>query len=375
MPFSPSVPTLLWAGFLLGCAFGAAARAGRFCLQRGLREAAAGGPAPALRAFALALAVALVVSQALAWSGLVALDSAQVARARFSWVAVLVGGVLFGAGMALARACGARSLVLLAGGNLRALVTLLCLGLAAQATLTGVLAPVRQWLQGWGGLTLAHATLPQQLRAWGLSDAAAWMAGAALPALALLAWALRPGRGDDEDPGVSNAVPLLCAAIIGALVAAAWWVTAHLGDPFEPVPLTSLSFVGPVAEGLLFLQLAVGRAASLGPAIVAGTLAGAFAVAQFTRTARWEGFDTPGQLAASAGGGLLMGLGGVLAVGCTIGQGLAGLSALAFASVPACIGIVAGAWAVLYFQNLFTPSSPGSRSTTRRAPPCNAATS
>ena len=361
MPFSPSVPTLLWAGFLLGCAFGVSARVGRFCLQRGLREAAAGGPAPALRAFALALAMALLVSQALAWSGLVALEGAQVARARFSWVAVLTGGVLFGAGMALARACGARSLV-----------TLLCLGLAAQATLTGVLAPVRQWLQAWGGVTLAHATLPQQLRTWGLPDAVAGPGVAALLSLPLLAYALRPARDGQE--GDSRAVPLLCAGIIGALVAAAWVVTAHLGDPFEPVPLTSLSYVGPVAEGLLFLQLAVGRDASLGPAIVAGTLAGACVTALLTRTARWEGFERPAQLASAVFGGLLMGFGGVLAVGCTIGQGLAGLSALAWASVPACAGIVAGAWAVLRLQAPSPSVSSGSHST-RRAPSCNDATS
>lgn len=370
MPFSPSVPALLWAGFALGCAFGAAARIGRFCLLRGLRESAAGGPAPALRAFALALAVALLASQALAWTGLVPLDTAQVARPRFSWVTVLIGGALFGAGMALARGCGARSLVLLAGGNLRALVALLCLGLAAQATLTGVLAPVRQWLQGWGAVALPHATLPQQLRAWGLPEAAATLGCAALLALALLVYVLRrPAQLGGESP--SNRVPLLCAGVIGALVAAGWAVTAHLGDPFEPVPLTSLSFVGPVAEGLLFLQLSVGRDASLGPAIVAGTLVGAFAAAQITRTARWEGFDSPAQLAASAGGGLLMGLGGVLAVGCTIGQGLAGLAALAFASIPACIGIVAGAWGMLRLQDFVLSSGSHSQ---RRAP-CNAATS
>lgn len=369
MPFEPSITTLLWAGFVLGGAFGASARIGRFCLQRGLREAAAGGPAPALRAFALALAVALLISQVLAWSGLVALDGAPVARARFSWVAVLVGGLLFGAGMALARACGARSLVLLAGGNLRSLVTLLCLGLAAQATLTGVLVPVRQWLQGWGGVALAQATLPQQLRAWGLPDPVAAPGAAALLALPLLVYALRPARAGRGD---SNAVPLLCAAIIGVLVATAWVVTAHLGDPFEPVPLTSLSYVGPVAEGLLFLQLAVGRDASLGPAIVAGTLAGAGVAALLTHTARWEGFESPAQLATSAIGGLLMGFGGVLAVGCTIGQGLAGLSALAWASVPACAGIVAGAWAVLCLQAHSFPS--GSRSP-RRAPSCNDAIS
>jgi uncharacterized membrane protein YedE/YeeE len=348
----PSAAALLWAGFLLGCLFGAAARAGRFCLQRGLREAVFGGGAPALRAFALALAVALLASQALSWSGEVALDGAQVARARFSWVAALVGGVLFGVGMALARACGARSLVLLAGGNLRALVTLLCLGLAAQATLTGVLAPARLWLQGLGVLELPSATLPQQLRAWGWSDLAATLGAAAVPAVLLLAYTLWPSRRRDFLAGraPSNAVPLLCAFVIGVAVAAGWWVTAHLADPFEPVPLTSLSFIGPVAEGLLYVQLASGRDASIGPAIVAGTLVGAAAVAWLGGGGRWEGFERPGQMVACALGGLAMGVGGVLAVGCTIGQGLSGLSTLAWASAPACLGIVAGAWPVMWLQ-------------------------
>ena len=179
--------------------------------------------------------------------------------------------------MALARQCGARALVLLAGGNLRALVALLCLGLAAQATLTGVLAPVRQWLQGWGVVQLEHAALPQWLAAQGLPAGAATLGAAAVPALALLAYALRQARG--------NGMALLCAAAIGALVAAGWWITAQVGaDPFEPAPLTSLSFIGPVAEGLLYLQLAVGREFSLGPAIVAGTLTGACATARLTRT-------------------------------------------------------------------------------------------
>lgn len=346
--------TLLWAGFLLGCAFGAAARLGRFCLVRGLRERLADRQAPALRAFALALAVALLASQALAWAGLADLGTAQVVRARFSLPGVFVGGLLFGAGMALARSCGARALVLLAGGNLRALVALLCLGLAAQATLTGVLAPLRQWLQGWGTVSLEHAALPQWLAAQGLPPGAATLGAAALPALALLAYALRGARG--------NGLALACAAVIGALAAAGWWITARVGvDPFEPQPLTSLSFIGPVAEGLLYLQLAVGRAASLGPAIVAGTLAGAFTAALLTRSARWEGFDSPARLAASASGGLLMGLGGVLAVGCTIGQGLSGLSTLAFASLPACAGIVAGALLVLSFSH---PSTQGDRHAT-----------
>lgn len=345
---------LLWTGFLLGCAFGAAARLGRFCLLRGLRQHLhiahrERSGAPALQAFALALAVALLASQALAFRGSIDLAQAQVVRSGFSLPGVLLGGLLFGAGMVLARNCGARALVLLAGGNLRALVTLLCLGLAAQATLTGVLAPVRQWLQGWGMVTLQHATLAQQLQAAGLPEWATLALAAGLPALALLGYALwRPALRHSGGQ-------LLCAIAIGALVAAGWWVTGQVGiDPFEPAPLTSLSFIGPVAESLLYLQLAVGREASLGPALMAGTLVGAFGAALASRTARWEGFDHPGRLAASAAGGLLMGLGGVLAMGCSIGQGLSGLSTLAFASLPAAAGIMVGALSTLHVQAIYS---------------------
>lgn len=342
--------SLLWAGFVLGGLFGAAARLGRFCLLRGLRQWA-GGPdereagAPALQAFALALALALLASQLLAFGSWIDLGQAQVVRTRFAWPAALLGGLLFGTGMALARSCGARALVLVAGGNLRALVSLLCLGLAAQATLTGVLAPLRQWLQGLGQINLSQATLDLQLQAMGLGPGAAMLLAAGLPALLLLAYALR-GPALRRSP-----VQCLSAALIGALVAAGWWITAHVGvDPFEPAPLTSLSFIGPVAEGLLYLQLAVGREAGLGPAMVLGTLAGALLAALATRSLRWEGFESPQRLAASILGGLLMGLGGVLAVGCSIGQGLSGLSTLALASLPACLGIVLGALAVIRLQ-------------------------
>ncbi|MBF5007689.1 YeeE/YedE family protein [Diaphorobacter caeni] len=359
---SSSVSTLLWAGFALGCTFGAAARASRFCLLRGLREwltptapQARRHGAPALQTFALALAVALLATQWLAHAGQIDLGSAQPVRGNISVVGMLVGGLLFGIGMTLARACGARALVLLAGGNLRALITLLCMAIAAQATLTGVLFPVRQWLQGFGLVTLPHATLPTLLQQGaGLPGMVALIVGVGLPVAALLAYALwQPAlrRG--------SAAQWIGAVVIGALVAAGWWITGHVGiDPFEPVPLTSLSFVGPVAEAVLYLQVAVGRTLNIGPAIVVGTLCGAAAMALATRTARWEGFDSPARFAASAIGGLLMGLGGVLAVGCTIGQGLSGLSTLAIASIPAVIGIAAGAVLTIQIQSTIFHTQP-----------------
>lgn len=343
--------TLLWAGLLLGCGFGAAARLGRFCLLRGLRQAAGldrsepRGSAPALQAFALALAVALLASQGMQLAGWVDLGQAQIARSQFSIPGVLMGGALFGLGMVLANSCGARALVLLAGGNLRSLVTVVFLALGAQASMTGVLAPLRQGLQSWFALSLPQATLLQTLQASGMAASTAFALAALLPALLLLVYALRR-------PALRQSpVQWLSALAIGLLVALGWWITAHVQvDAFDPVKLTSLSYVGPLAESLLYLQLAVGRDFSLGPALTLGTLIGAAAAAQLTRSARWEGFEQPGRLAACALGGLLMGFGGALAAGCSIGQGLSGLSTLAYASLPAIAGILMGAWAAIQFS-------------------------
>ena len=330
--------SLLWAGLLLGCGFGVAARLGHFCLLRGLRQVhSGGGDAPALRAYALALAVAIVASQSLASMQHIDLARAQIVRTAFGVPGVLMGGALFGFGMVMAQSCGARALVLLAGGNLRALVVLVSLGLAAQATLTGVLAPLRQLLQGFGQVQLDFGTLPAQLQAAGMSDSLAVLVATLPPVAVLLGFALRKGvlRRMPQDA--------LAAVVVGLLVALGWWITSHVDvDPFDPAALTSLSFIAPVAETFLYLQVAVGREMSLGPVVVFGVLVGAFAVALANGSRHLEGFDSPQRLWAAISGGCLMGFGGVLAVGCSIGQGLSGLSTLAFASVPACSGIVLG---------------------------------
>ena len=339
---------LLWSIFFLGAAFGVVARLGRFCLLRGLRQQmgldaeVTTGQAPALQAFALALAVALLASQGLQALGLVDLAQAALARPSFSLLGVLIGGILFGVGMVLARACGARSLVLLAGGNLRSLVTVVFLALGAQLAMTGVLTPVRLWLQSLSTVTLAHSTLPEYINATNPLSAL-WLSLLILiPALLLIVYALlRPALR-------KSPLQLACAVVVGLLVAAGWWVTTHIGvDEFEPARLTSLSFIGPISEALLYLQLSTGREMPLGLMLSAGVLAGALIAAILNRTARWEGFDSTSRLAASAGGGLLMGFGGVLAAGCSIGQGLSGLSTLALASFPAVAGIVLGAVAAL----------------------------
>lgn len=353
---------LLWISFALGCAFGVAARASRFCLLRGLRQMvssgrqrAGQGGVPALQAFALALVVALIGTQGLAWYGLIDLSQTLPVRARFSPLGTVAGGVLFGIGMALARSCGARALVLLAGGNLRALWVLLWLGLAAQASMTGILAPWRQTLQGWLPITPEHGTVQEWLAAqWGeqgLSPTLALALATGLPCLLLLVFALR--APDPDAPALRRQLPALAGSIlIGALVAAGWWISATHADPFapDPQPLTSLSFISPVAESWLWLQLAVGREVVAGVMMVAGVLVGAFVTALVSRTLRREGFESPGSMATSALGGLLMGFGGVVTLGCSIGQGLSGLSTLSLASLLSAGGIVLGAVIVVPWQ-------------------------
>ena len=328
---------LFWATFALGCVFGVAARAGNFCLLRGLRqtlvrpepsdwgEEQAPQGAPALQAFALALAVALVGTQVLAMLGEISLSQVLVVRPRFSPLGALTGGLMFGVGMALAHSCGARAL-----------------GLTAQATMTGVLAPVRQTLQGLLVIEPQGATMPDWLAALGVPESVATVAVTALIVLLLLVYALRR-------PALRHA-PLqwVGALLVGATVVAGWWISAHIDvDPFEERPLTSLSFISPVAESWLSLQVAVGRELAAAVALVLGVLAGACVTALVSGTARWEGFGGPRRMASSALGGILMGLGGVVAMGCSIGQGLSGLSTLSLASMPAAFGIVLGALCVL----------------------------
>lgn len=344
---------LIWASLALGCGFGVAARLGSFCLLRGLVQFMERPPAgrramaPALQAFALALAVALLATQGLAAAGQLDLAQTLPMRTRFSPLGMLAGGLLFGIGMALARACPARALVLLAGGNLRSLWVLLWVGLTAQAAMTGVLVPARQYLQGWRPVTLAQPSVGGWLQAHGLPGVAGAVLAVLVPVLLLGACALwRPALRQ-------RPLQWLGAILVGLLVAAGWWVSAHVGvDPFaaEERPLASFSFIAPVAESWLYLQLAVGRELAAGVAMVGGVLAGALVVALLMRSFRIEGFERAGQMAGSAVGGVLMGFGGVVALGCSIGQGLSGLSTLALASLPAVAGIIIGAGAVIQWQ-------------------------
>ena len=358
-------PSLLvvGGGFALAFVFGLAAARTNFCTMGALSDVVNMGHWGRLRMWLLAIAVAIVGTTALAFTGQVDLAKAVAQRPVISWLSLLVGGLTFGVGMTLAGGCANKNLVRLGGGSVRSLVVLAFMAMASYMTLKGLFAqwrataldPVRIDLAGYGWTDSSLATALAKLT--GMAPRTALLVAAALIALALLAFVFKDSRFRSNTRQVAGGV------LFGALVVCGWYLTGHLGygenpDTLETVyfatnshTLESMSFVGPLAYllELLLLWTDASLHVSFGIASVLGVVAGSAAHALATGTFRWEGFASLADLRNQLAGAVLMGFGGVTALGCTIGQGLSGLSTLAIGSVIAVAGIVAGSVATLRF--------------------------
>lgn len=318
---------MLWGTLVTGLLLGALLQWSRLCLLRGLVHVRQ-GDSQKLKAFSLAMAAALLSSQLLAWLTGIDLAASIYVQGNPALPAILLGGVLFGCGMALSNACTGRSLILAAGGNLRSLVCLLSVAIGAGLALSGLLAEWRVWLEN-----LIRFSLPMQRLPLGLG---------LLLAAGLLVYALRGQQLWHSKPD------LIGSLLVGVLVSAGWWLTGVVGaDVFEPMPLLSISFIASVFETQQYLLLSTGSKLSFGIVLVFGVLAGALLRALLSGEFAWEGFDSTGRLKRSLAGGLLMGVGGVLSLGCTYGQALSGFSTLAITSLVAIAGILSGAWLTL----------------------------
>lgn len=345
-----SATLLLLGGLLLGLLVGALLQASHFCIMGAIADRVLFGSARRLKVWWLAIATAILGTQALAVAGLVPLEASGHLSGGIVWGPALLGGLLFGFGMVLTGGCASRTLVRSAAGSLKALVVLLVMGVAAWATQLGLLAPLHRALRAAGTLEVGG---PGGAALWRpLAELTGLSAGAARLALALalgLALAL-PAFADRRLR--TRPLELATGLGLGLLVTAGWLLTGHLAaDPFGPPTAASLSYVAPVGQSLLLLM--TGSApGGLGPGLVAGTAAGAFLVALATGGFRLEGFASTGDLSRHLVGAVLMGTGGVLAMGCTIGQGLSGLSTLAATSLLATLAIVAGAvWALVWLES------------------------
>jgi len=334
-PLSPHIVAA--AGLLVGAACGFAVRRARLCSFAALESALIGGDWRRMRVFGLALAIALALTQALVLFGWFSPDDTAFLPDRVAVAATLVGGGLFGLGMALVGTCAFGSLLRLGGGDLRSLVVVIVYAALAYAAMRGALAPLRLYAESFAVATprgeaaslfdVVGAAVGRDLRA----PLAAVLAGG------LLAAFLADAR--------LRAMPRMIAAgvTLGAAVASGWAITAAADDFEVGRRITSLTFVAPVARAVyggladpaIWLDFGVGT--------VFGAPLGAFLAARLADDFRWEAFDDPREMRRHLLGAALMGVGGLLAGGCTIGQGLSAGALGALTWPLALIGMAAGA--------------------------------
>ena len=351
---------VLWAAFGLAVLFGAIAQRTHFCTMGAVSDIVNMGDWTRMRMWVLAIAVAVV-----GFNGMVALGWLEAGKTIYAgpqvlWLSALVGGLMFGFGMVLASGCGSKSLVRVGGGNLKSLVVVLVLAVSAFATLKGITAVLRANTVDRLALQLAPGQdLPSLIgSATGVATpVAAGCLGLAIGA-ALLAWVLRRPEG-------RSANVWLGGLGIGAVIVALWWVSGRLGYlPEHPSTLEeaflatnsrrmeSLSMAAPVGYALDWLLFFSDKSKllTIGVVSVAGVVVGSAAWALASGSFRWEGFANVEDTANHLAGGALMGVGGVTALGCTVGQGLSGVSTLALGSFVALAAIVGGALLALRYQ-------------------------
>lgn len=355
--------TVAWCGFALGLAFGVVGNKANFCTMGAVSDIVNMGDWGRMRMWLLAIAVAILGSHALWYAGVVDLSKSIYTSPNFTWLSFVVGGFLFGVGMTLGSGCGSKTLIRLGGGNLKSLVVYVFLGISAYMTLRGlfgqfrvsVLQPVAVNFEAYG---LKGQDLPSLLAGIGFETGALRVAVAAMVATALLVFVFK----DREFR--ANFDYLLGGVVVGLITIAGWYVTAHLGYKENPDTLEmtffgtntraaeSVSFVAPLAYSLELLMLWTDKSLTITFGVMAalGVVLGSFGYAVASKTFRWEGFTAIDDLRNHVLGGLLMGFGGITALGCTIGQGISGFSTLALGSILTFGAIIAGSAATMKYQ-------------------------
>lgn len=318
-------------GLFTGFIFGVAAQRSNFCLRAATVEFARGQLGPRMAVWLLTFSTALVWVQAAQFAGLFRAEEARMMAVPGSWSGAVIGGLMFGAGMVLARGCSGRLLVLAASGNLRSLVSGLVFAVTAQMALHGWLAPLRDTL---ARLWVTEGGRNVDLRAaLGLPDESALLLGVVLAAAAI--WLARRQA--------IGARVLVFASGVGFAVAVGWVLTFRLAQiSFDPMPVTSATFSGPSANTLMYL-LTSGGSLDFDIGLVPGVVMGAFLSAVLARRFRFEGFDGEGTMRRALTGAVLMGFGAMLAGGCAIGAGVSGGSIMVATAWLALLSMWVGA--------------------------------
>lgn len=345
-----SVTTLVaTAGFFAGLVFGAVANKTNFCTMGGVSDMVLMGETSRFRAWMLAVAVAILGTQAMHMMEMIDLTLAPsdggpiYLTASLGWPGAILGGLMFGFGMTRAGGCGNKVLVRIGGGNLKSIVVVMIMGVTAYMTLRGLIALARLELEAFN----------TDLTQFGLqSQSMAEMLGAVLGqdmesmrlivtlvlGLGLIGYCFKSAEFRESPRDIIGGL------LIGALIPVGWYITGVMGaDEFDPTPMFSFTFVAPTANGIQYLMTFTGATIDFGIATVGGVIVGSFLVAITTKSFHIEAFSGADDMKSHMGGAVMMGIGGVIALGCTIGQGLTGMSTLSFGSLLALLSIIFGA--------------------------------
>lgn len=326
------------AGFAIGLAFGVVGLLSGLCLLSSLRDWWTADDGRKIRSYAIALAVSILGVQFIADAGIVDIGKSLYLQPSFSAPLIFIGGLLFGLGMVLSNGCASRALVLIGKGNVRSLVVLVIIAITAQMTLKGLIAPARLAFLQWTQITPSAVSIPALLAQVGIDATVARLAVVLLIAGALFIFAFsdrqfRRARGQ-----------IAAGFAVGALVIAGWLATGWLGvDEFNPIPVTSLTFIAPIADTVQYAMFSTGLSLNFGIALAVGVVVGSVVTSLLTGRFQLEGYTSVNHTVRSISGAALMGSGGAMAYGCSIGQGLTGLSTLALPSFIAAAGIITGA--------------------------------
>ena len=354
---------VVWSGFGLAVVFGAVAARTNFCTMGAVSDVVNMGSWGRMRMWLLAIAIAIIGATALQALGLVDLSKSIYQRPTLNWLSFVVGGLLFGVGMTLGSGCANKTLIRIGGGSLRSVVVMVFLGISAYATIKGLFGQWRVSLLDpvsidLGARGFKGQDLPTLLAGVsGLPQMTALLITAALIAGPLLVFVFKDARFR------MNRKQVIGGLLIGALITAGWYVSGHLGYGENPETLEmvffgtntraieSFSFVAPIAYSLELLLLWTDKSleVSFGIASGMGIVVGSFINALASKTFNIEGFASARDTRDHIFGGILMGFGGVTALGCTIGQGVTGFSTLALGSIITFLAIIAGAAATMKY--------------------------
>ena len=322
------------AGLIIGLVLGYAARMGDFCTLNAIESAAYGGDQRRARLWGVVLGVAMITLFAAEALGFALITQSPYHMIAFNPLAAIIGGLVFGYGMALAGNCGFGALVRLGGGDLRSFLIVMIMAVAGFITLAGPLSPLRVSL-----FPQVDADTPQ-----GFAHAFSAMTG--LPPLLL---ALPLGLGlivlGLAHPHLRQAPRTVAwGVVVGLAIAGAFIATSILRmGTLDAVPVEGFTFTAPLGRTILYLMTSSAGGLNFAVGSVVGVVLGAAIAAFWRRRFRWEACEDPRELGRQVTGACLMGVGGVVAVGCSVGQGASAMATLAYSAPVVFVSIVAGA--------------------------------